>query len=133
MPSAIPVSNIYFLLCYAWNCLAEKELVDVNTAGVSELVDLFARILITGVHRLQRKGFERGYVEREEEIAGIRGKIQMLETVGKFLDRHGRASCIFDELTIDTPQNRVVKAAMLRLHGALGLSRENRDKIKRIL
>ena len=41
----IPVLNIYYMLCYAWNTLEEAELVDAGTEGVKELHDLLARVL----------------------------------------------------------------------------------------
>ena len=41
----IPIQNIYYLLCYAWDKLEEKELIDVDPVGMTELVDLFARVL----------------------------------------------------------------------------------------
>jgi hypothetical protein len=42
---AIPIENIYFLLCYAWNKLDEKERVDVSIDDKTELLDLFAKVL----------------------------------------------------------------------------------------
>lgn len=133
MSSAIPIRNVYYLLCYAWNCLTERKFADVATAGATDLADLFARVLISGVHRLRRRGFERGYEERHEEVPAIRGRIQIFETASRFLDRHARASCVFDELTIDTPQNRVVKAAIRILADVGDLDRDNRAELKRLL
>jgi 5-methylcytosine-specific restriction enzyme subunit McrC len=133
MPSAIPIRNVYYLLCYAWNRLTEKGLVDVTTSGTTELVDLLARILITGVSGLRRRGLERSYDEIEREIAGVRGRICIAETVGRLQDRHGRATCVFDELTVDTPQNRVVKAAMRTVGAVDELSERNRASLRRLI
>jgi len=107
--------------------------VDVTTSGATELVDLLARILITGVSSLRRRGFERSYAEIEREIAGVRGRICMVETLGRLQDRHGRATCVFDELTIDTPQNRVVKAAMRTVCAVDELDERNRASLTRLI
>ncbi len=133
MPSVIPIRNVYFLLCYAWNRLSETGLADVASDGVTELVDLLARVMVNGVSRLRRSGFERGYKLTEAEIPGIRGRIKIWDTVGRFQDRHGRATCIYDDLTIDTPQNRVIKAAMRALCSISSLGFENRSKLKRLV
>lgn len=133
MASAIPIRNVYYLLCYAWNRLKDKAFVDVSTAGVTELVDLLARVLITGVNRLRRRGLEQGYVEQQDDIPGIRGRIRLLETVAGFQDRHGRATCAFDELTQDTPQNRVIKSAMWTLSAVETLSKDHRSQLKRLI
>ena len=62
----IPIQNIYYLLCYAWDKLEEKELVDVDPAGMTELVDLFARVLSAGTNHVLKRGFDRNYVGRDE-------------------------------------------------------------------
>src|SRR5689334_4123821 len=61
--SPIPIQNIYYLLCYAWNRLDEKDIVDVSSLMSTQLVDLFAKVLISGTHHLVRRGFDRGYLE----------------------------------------------------------------------
>ena len=59
MDSAIPVQNVYYLLCYAWNKLEEREVVDVATLDSTRLVDLFAKVLLGGTRHLIRRGFDR--------------------------------------------------------------------------
>ena len=39
----IPVRNIYYLLCYAWDHVGEGDTVDVGSEKFGGLVDLFAR------------------------------------------------------------------------------------------
>ncbi len=45
MSEAIPIQNIYFLLCYAWNQLEERDLVEINAEDTTSLQDLLARVL----------------------------------------------------------------------------------------
>ncbi len=103
----------------------------VAADGVTELADLFARILIRGVRELRRRGLERGYAEHDDEIRAIRGKIHMLDTEGRLLSRHGLARCQFDELTVDTAQNRVIKSAIVTLSNVPSLDRGNRAVLQR--
>src|SRR4051812_9988190 len=112
MSSTIPIRNIYFLLCYAWNRLLEGSLVDVSKVGTTELADLFARVLVTGIHHLQRRGMEQGYELVTAEIAGVRGRANMLATARRFLECHGRAVCQYDELTVNTPSNQILKGTV---------------------
>ena len=58
----IPVQNIYYLLCYAWNKLEERDIVDVQGIETTELQDLFAKVLLGGTSRLIKMGLYRGYV-----------------------------------------------------------------------
>ena len=56
----IPIQNIYYLLCYAWDKLAERDIVDVQPIDQTTLTDLFAQVLINGTHHLVKRGFDRG-------------------------------------------------------------------------
>ena len=55
----IPIENIYYLLCYAWNILDEKDKVKVSVDDRTELLDLFAKILIQGTRILLKRGIEK--------------------------------------------------------------------------
>ena len=73
----IPVANIYYLLCYASNKLEESETIKVDPTQCTELVDLFARVLISGLDHLLKKGIDRGYVVHSEESRVLRGKLAL--------------------------------------------------------
>jgi len=130
MSSAIPVRNVFFLLCYAWNRLTEGQMVDVDTIDRNELGDLFARMLSGGVRHLLRRGMESDYLERQAELAGVRGRLQVADTYLRLLDKHGRASCMFDELTHDTLANRILKASMRSLAAVESLDASNRWQMR---
>jgi 5-methylcytosine-specific restriction enzyme subunit McrC len=117
--SAIPIANIYYLLCYAWDALVEAEtLADVDALGSTDLAGLFARVLANGTRRLLRRGLDRGYLPREEEIPGVRGKLLTTATVRRDLIRRGCAACVWEELEYDTLPNRILKATLERLRAA---------------
>ena len=68
----IPIQNIYFLLCYAWDLLEPDKTVDVEIDGALSLANLYARLLTTGLNEIFRRGIERQYVEYDEVIPGVR-------------------------------------------------------------
>lgn len=139
MESRIPIQNLYYLLCYAWERLDERELAPIGaTEPPRDVLNLLGRVLVRAVEAMVRRGFERGYAERREEVAGIRGRIELAPTVRRLLLQHGRAACVFDELEHDTPANRIIRATLTRLvcsprledalrHEAAGLRRRFRD------
>ena len=77
----IPIQNIYFLLCYAWDKLEEKEVVDINTSGFNELIDLFAKVLINGSSYLLKRGLDRDYKLKEDFVSGVKGKMNVSNTL----------------------------------------------------
>lgn len=129
----IPIRNLYYLLCYAWGRLEEGELVDIDQLPSTELVDLFALVLASGMERLLRRGIEQGYREVEEELAGVRGRVQVLPSARRLLLQHGRALCAFEDLSVDTPANRIVKATIRALLAAPMLDRGLRLRLRNVI
>ncbi|MDG1463124.1 MAG: 5-methylcytosine-specific restriction endonuclease system specificity protein McrC [Gammaproteobacteria bacterium] len=130
MSSPIPVKNIYYLLSYAWDRLPESEVTDVSGLESTELVDLFATVLSGGINHLLRRGLDQGYLLHDEEIAGVRGRINVARTARRMLLAHGRAHCEFDELSIDTQPNRILRATVRRLLKAKNVDKELRLKLR---
>jgi 5-methylcytosine-specific restriction enzyme subunit McrC len=130
----IPIANIYYLLCYAWDTLEEKDtLANVDALNSTDLLNLFARVLVNGTRRLLRRGLDRGYLPREGEIPGVRGKLLVTQSLRRNLLRHGRAACAWDELEYDTLPNRILKTTLQRLHEAGELDVKTRADLHDLL
>ena len=111
----IPILNVYYLLCYAWGRVQERDTTRLASLGdLSTVQDLLGKVLAHGVNHLFRRGIDRGYVERREDLAGIRGKLAVSETVKRALRLHGRAACDFEELSVDILPNQILRTS---LHG----------------
>ena len=114
----IPILNVYYLLCYAWGRVQERDTARLATlGGLSTVHDLLGKVLAGGVNHLFRRGIDRGYVERREDLAGIRGKLAVSETAKRALRARARAACDFEELSVDILPNRILRSS---LHGLLG-------------
>ncbi len=125
----IPIQNLYFLLIYAWDVLEESDLLEVRTEDCTQLVDLFARVLRSSAEAIVRRGLDRGYIPRHELIAGVRGKLDLGGSIKANTLRHGRAVCIFDELSHDVTHNRIIKSTIRRLLSVRDLNEEIRDEL----
>lgn len=113
--AAIPIENVYYLLCYAWDKLEEAALTDVAPTPEMRLPDLFARVLRSGVAHSLKRGLDRAYVTSEEEIAGVRGRLDLAMSLKRATFPRARAWCAFDELSPDTPPNRIVRTTLRAL------------------
>jgi 5-methylcytosine-specific restriction enzyme subunit McrC len=129
MSSQIPVRNIYFLLCYAWDKLQEGAIVNVDNLDSTELVDLFATVLINGVNHIVRRGLDRGYEIHEEELSSLRGKIDVTNSARRMLLSRGKAHCSFDEFTVNTLPNRIIKSTLKHLVNFKGLDKGLRRQL----
>lgn len=108
----IPIRNLWLLMFYA----SELRHVGEGRVGTEdnpdEIIDLVAEILSFAVAARQRHQFSYGYQNRQAELSRVRGRIDLLTTERRFLLSRGKISCKFDELTIDTPRMRFVRAAL---------------------
>lgn len=123
----IPIKNLFYLLCYAWNVLEAAEEVEVGETTAPDLENLMAEVLASNVRRLLRRGLERDYLEVREDSKYIRGRVDFQQTVKRVLFRRREAHLASDELLTDTPANRIVKATLGSLLRFKTLTPENRE------
>lgn len=111
----IPIRNIYYLLLYAWNRLEEAEIVDVSIESATNLLNLFARVLTGGTQHLLKRGMDRGYMPLQEELHGIRGKVNFSLTLKRQLMANAILACEFDDLSYNVFHNRILKTILASL------------------
>ena len=121
MIGKIPVRNIWLLMLHASRFY--RELPSRQRYGVEEnpddLPDLVAEILTRTVKRRIRRNLTLEFQHSRAELTRVRGRIDTLRTERRSLLQKGRVACSFDELTTNTPRNRLVKAALNKLHGSV--------------
>ena len=96
--------------------VAEGELTALDTQRddlLGLLIRLFANRLLAAV----RRGMPRRYLTHEEDLALLRGRLDVKRQFTHLAVRPDRLACRYDELSEDTPLNRVLKAAVTRLAG----------------
>lgn len=125
----IPVQNVYYLLCYAWDQMKEGEVAEVGGMEQTELADLFAQVLINGTKQVARHGLDRGYVHLAEDTARLRGRVDFSSSVKRILFPRAKAHCHFDELSIDILLNRILKAALWHLSRVSTLDDRHRNNL----
>jgi 5-methylcytosine-specific restriction enzyme subunit McrC len=125
----IPIENIYYLLCYAWNKLEEKELVNVSIDDKTELLDLFAKILINATKILLKRGIDKNYIDYTEERIGIKGKIQISQTLKSNLHFKQRTICTFDNFSDNIISNRILFSTIYKLTRIKELNKQLKNEL----
>ena len=125
----IPIENIYYLLCYAWNKLDEKERVNVSIDDKTELVDLFAKVLINATKMLLKRGIDKNYIDHTEELGGVKGKIQISQTLKSNLLFKQRTICSFDDFSANIILNRILVSTIYRLTRTKGLDKQLKSEL----
>ena len=106
MIGRIPVRNLWLLMLYASELTRFRDRINLLLEEDSEdLPDMVAELLARAVdYRLNR-----------DLTHGYRGRIDLLKTEANQLLAKGEVACRFHELSIDTPRNRFVRAALERM------------------
>ena len=126
----IPIENIYYMLCYSWDRLEAKNIVNVSQCGSKNIYDLLSRILVTLLNKLIKKGFYREYKLTYEETQTLKGKINFDDSLKRNSFRNGRAYCCFDEFDRNITHNQIIKATVYNLLRYSDLSKENRENLR---
>ena len=117
----IPVRNIWLLLLYASQLY--RELPSSRRVELEDPPDhiphLVAEILANAVERRLRRNLSHGYQRQWADLNRVRGRIDLFRTERRRLLQRGSVACVFDELTVDTPRNRYVKAALTHIAGVV--------------
>jgi len=125
----IPIQNIYYLLCYAWNKLDEKERVKVSIDDSTQLVDLFAKVLINSTKVLLKRGIDKNYIEHTEEIAGVKGKLLISETIKRNILFKQRTISSFDDFSANILYNQILLSTIYGLTRTKGIDKELKSEL----
>ena len=77
-----------------------------------EIPDLVAELLVFLVERRLRRNLSFGYRPNKAILSRVRGRIDLLNTERHKLLSRGMVACRFENLTVNTPRNRFVRAAL---------------------
>lgn len=109
----IPVRNLWLLMFYASDLFRTHGIGKVGLEdSPDDLPDLVAEILAHAVEMRQHRRLSPGYRSCNAALNRVRGRIDVLTTERHQLLDRGLVACRFDALTLDTPRNRLVRAAL---------------------
>ncbi len=111
----IPIENIYYLLCYAWNQLDEAGRIKVTASDYKRYIDLFARVLKNGCAYLLKRGLDREYLSFSDNLTKIHGKIDFNNSLRNILCSSTKLFCNYDDLSNDVLQNQIIKATIKKV------------------
>ena len=130
---SIFIKNVYYMLAYAFRALKMDEYDELAGEDFEHMHDLFAAILAKGIARQVKHGLYREFLERTEDLATVRGKIELQGTLLNRIARSQRISCEFDELSENNVHNQVLKTTSMILlrHGEV--SEERRADLRKVM
>lgn len=111
----IPIKNIYYMLSYAFCVLRGQGFRSLATEKYENTAELCAAILCKGVSEQLKQGLGRTYIPQTEALSSLRGKIELAESLKTKSLLKRQLICSYDDFSVNTPMNRIIKSTMLTL------------------
>lgn len=129
--SIIPIKNLFYMLCYAWNVLDIKDDINVDRDDFVDAYDLLARIFTFGIEKLIKNGFHRSYVSVCEDLSTIRGKINLTQTINNNSMLDKKIYCDYDEYSTNDCFNQILKYTINKLVKNENINQSTKNKLKK--
>ena len=127
----IPVQNIYYMLSYAFQVLNEKGYKDIATEQFDNVAELCAAILSKGITVQLKRGLGKEYIPQTEALSSLRGKIDITESIKTQSLLRKQLICIYDDFTVNSYLNRILKTTMVLLHA--DVSKVRKKAIRKLM
>lgn len=111
----IPIKNLFYMLCYAWDVLSIKDDMLVGSDDYNDAYNLLARVFSHGIGKIIRSGFHRSYIPMEEELSTLRGKIDVQESINRLSMQRKQLVCSYDEYSTDDIFNQILNYTIAAL------------------
>lgn len=108
----IPVQNVYHMLSYAFKVLSEQGYKDIATENFNNTAELCSAILTKGIAHQLKRGLGREYIPQREALSGLRGKIDLTESIKTQSLLKKQLVCSYDEFSVNSYLNRIIKTTM---------------------
>ncbi len=108
----IRIQNIYYMLAYAFQILREQTYSHIATEEFKNTADMFSSILIIGLSIQIKRGLNREYIEEKETLRGLRGKIDVTNSIKKQTLIKQQLVCNYDEFSINSYKNQIIKTTV---------------------
>lgn len=128
----IPVQNIYYMLAYAFQVLNENGYKDIETEQFDNVGELCAAILAKGIALQLKRGLGKEYIPQTEPISALRGKIDISESIKTQSLLRKQLVCTYDEFTVNSYLNRILKSTMELLIRA-DISKARKKELRKLL
>jgi 5-methylcytosine-specific restriction enzyme subunit McrC len=95
--------------------------------------ELIARMFLKQLKPIIRDGLLNSYSWQEDDLSVVKGKLQPIPTYISLLSGQVRIRAEFEDFTIDSPANRVLKSAATRISSSTSISSEQRKQARLLI
>ena len=123
------VENIFYMLAVALRFPSPFRDEPVDFEHIDDLFDFVVEHFANLVEPALARGLYRAYVEREDNLLTVRGRIAIAEDIRRNHVLRHRTFCRFTEFTWDVPENRVIRQTVYVVSPAGATYRSFADRL----
>ena len=100
------------MLSYSFQVLKTGEYETVSTEEFENTAQLFCEILIIGINKQIKQGLIKNYIEKNDTISTLKGKINLNESIKPTNIINKQINCTFDDFSTNTYLNQILKTTL---------------------
>ena len=120
------------MLSYSFQVLNEQGYKKVDTEEFHNVADLCASVLIKGVTVQLKKGLGREYIQEDDVLSSLRGKIDITASIKSRTMLKKQMVCVYDEFSVNSYMNKILKTTMSLLLGA-DIVKNRKKELRKLL
>ena len=120
------------MLAYAFQVLNEQGYRSIATEDFDNTAELCSAILVRGISTQIKRGLGKEYIPRTEALSSLRGKIDISETIKTQALQRKQMACSYDEFSVNSYMNRIIKSTMLLLLRA-DITKARKKEMRKLL
>ncbi len=129
----VPIKNVLYMFSYIWDKAENIDSEYLDNNDDFDSINILAQLFIENMKTIKKRGLYKEYSENEEEIRGIKGKINFKESINNMSFRNAKTVCIYDELEENNLINQIIKSTALKLYNSIDINNENKKNLNSIL
>ena len=128
------IKNIYYMLCYSFygKELSQKDEESLGDEAFDNIYNLFSIFICMLLKKQIKKGMHKEYVNTQDAVKGVKGKINISESLNKNTLRNKSLFCEFDEYNENCLMNQIIKTTMYYLLKSNKVGNYFKDSLKKM-
>ena len=111
----IPIKNVYYMLSYAYDFLEYEELNHLGEEQFDNIYEMLSIILLQGIYSQIKKGLYKEYIDINEDLPYIKGKLNMNNTLFCICNSSINVNCDYEKYSINNIFNQIIKTTLILL------------------
>lgn len=129
----VPIKNALFMYSYIWDKAESRDLINLDANDTFNSSNIYAELFIINVKKILLRGLYKEYINKNECLTSIKGRIDLKSTIDKQTLVNGKIYCYYDEYEENNIFNQIIKNTALKLYKSKDLSKDNKKKLNSVI